>query len=339
MKLKIQHALRALFRTFLAAVRRSRFGTAEFDDAVISIFTNDPRYQNKGWQTTDQLFSVTRRHLINNHNWIPGVKRTCDVAHKYYSSIKDFACLDNANILDLGCGVVNPYGVASIFSLNGANSVTCLDIADFDTIRVGEATFDLFSHAKLFPDEIAFETAKIDGVSSKLHNIDFRQLRAGALDCLRYLNIDHFVTDIRQAYNVLHKRQYSLIFSHTVLEHFHNTKQCIQSLAALSAPHAIHYHYIDFCDHRAYTRPDKFHYWSYLSESKNVVDPLINKIRPSQYRSLLEQCGFKILRWDLEFDTMPSRIVDHIHPDWQHLSEDDIAATCVNCVCTYSGSR
>lgn len=338
MKKTLQNICNAIFRTGFKATTRSRFGKAVVDGCIIDLLTTDPRYQNKGWQIADQIFSITRRNLINNEFWIPGVKRTASVARKYYSFIKDFASISGAHILDLGCGVLNPYGIATIYTLNGAGHVTCLDIAGYDKQRISEATHDLLIHAKLFPDEVALDASTLNLVASNTKDINYMALRLGDLSVIDQLGINHIVSDIRHVDTLTKPQLYNVIFSHTVLEHFFHTEECIKSLAHLSAPNAIHYHYIDFCDHRAYTRPDKFHNWSYLMEPKHVLDPLINKLRPSEYRKLLERCGLEILVWDLEFDAMPNHILDNVHADWRSLDSNDIRATRVNCVCKYNPS-
>lgn len=333
MKRSLQNILETAFRSFLKFVRSFRFGKALFDKAISDALRTDLRYHGKNWQTTDELYALTKRQLVNNEYWIPGVLRTFAVANKYYSYVADKVRLDDATVLDLGCGVFNPFGVASIFALNGAHKVTCLDVSGFDITRVSEVTFEMLSHAKLFPEDIAFDPSTVRIVSSKLSAVDFRKLKMGDLACLSPLNINHVVADISNLTPDITGSQYNVIFSHTVLEHFLNPEQCIRSLAALSSPSAVHYHYIDFCDHRAYTHPDKFHYWSYLMEPKHVKDTLINKLRPSQYRRLLEQCGFEILLWDLEFEPTPAHVLANIHNDWRLHSIDDLRATRVNCIC------
>jgi len=334
MKNLAKQTIRYTFRTLLSTFRRNGFGKAVFDEEMLEILSNDQRYSNKQWQVTDKIFSICRRNLVNNEFWIPGVVRTVNVARKYFSYLSAHDYSKELPFLDLGCGVFNPFGVSSVFYLNGQKECWGLDQSGYDQNRAAEAILDLIMHAAIQPQDIQFSKIQdSQNIISRVEDFPIEAVRMGRFSkALMKMGLRNDVCDIRE-FNKKHPDiLFGVVCSHTVLEHFLDTQECMRALKNLSAPEAIHYHYIDFVDHRGYTQPNKYDWWSFLEVDRAEQDTLCNKLRCSEFRNCLENAGFEIIKWEPETTELPAGLRRRLHSSWKDTSDEDLKTLRVSCV-------
>jgi SAM-dependent methyltransferase len=332
MKSAIKTFLAKQLKTFLRLFTSTRLGKIYFDHEVVRLLENSPKYRDKNWQITDMIYSASRRNLIGNPFWIPGSVRTTDVVSKYFSYLKKHEVRTDLPFLDLGCGAIHPYGVSTLFYLNGWDQCWALDISPCNTKRATEALADLVKDVLLRPEDFAFVT-DANTILERARKFDLRALDRGDIKAgLADVSINYLVSDIAELPKLLGNLRFGTICSHTVWEHFLQFDGALKTIREICAPGGVHYHYIDFVDHRAYTEPEKYDFWSFLTSARAAFDPLCNKIRCSEMLENIKGVGFEVLEWEPEEMDYPRNLREQLHDDWKYLTEDDLKAIRVSCV-------
>ncbi|NCD40860.1 MAG: methyltransferase domain-containing protein [Bacteroidia bacterium] len=233
---------------------------------------------------------------------------------------------------DLGCGTYHPYGISTIFYLNGAVSTVGLDVEDADEIRAAEALYDLLIDCIAYPEKWCWEANmnRAEFVerarSFNLNALQNGQLRAGIGD----LPLKHVVTDIHDP--VIAKESIDIMSSRAVLEHFLDFGVAVDRLFALMRPGGVAYHHIDLADHRAYWRNSSYHRWSFLAENDDWSDNLTNRLRASEIRPYFEKTGFNVLKYEIIRKTMPKGFEQYLKGRFRSMSKDDLEALTVFCI-------
>lgn len=332
MKSLIKSFLGKQLQRSLQLFTSTRLGRIYFEQEVMNLVENSPKYRGKNWQVTDRIYSACRRNLFGNPYWIPGSLRTSDVATKYLTFLKKYEIRTDLPFLDLGCGAINPYGVSTLFYLNGWNQCWALDISPCNETRATEALADLIKDALVRPEKFAI-LVDPETIVSRARQFDLDALEKGDIRTgLGAVSINYLISDIAAFPKLLGGLRFGTICSHTVWEHFLQFDIALSTIKEICAPGGIHYHYIDFVDHKSYTNPERYDFWSFLTAPKNEHDPLCNKIRCSEMRELIENSGFGIAEWQPEEADYPAGLREQLHDDWKHLSDADLRTIRVSCV-------
>ncbi len=334
MSSKLKQFIVTLIVSALRRFTATRLGKAIFDAEMVRLLETSPKYQQKGWQAADMIYSACRRNLIRNPYWIPGPVRTLDVATKYLDYLKRHDFSTKFPFLDLGCGRFNPLGVSAIFYLNGWDECWALDIAPCDEKRAAEALADLLKEAILNPGRFAIVTDE-ESVSQRARRFNLTALENGDIRAgLGDISIQYVVSDITAFSKKDGGPKFGTVCSHTVVEHFMQLPEVLKALKELSVPECVQYHYIDFVDHRAYTEPDRYDFWSFLEIARSAHDPLCNKVRCSEMLGEIKTAGFNVLAWDPEEVDLPDGFRNRLHKDWIETSDHDLRTIMVSCVMT-----
>src|SRR5690606_6450098 len=129
--------------------------------------------------------------------------------------------------------------------------------------------------------------------------------------------------------------------SRAVLEHFLDLPEACRVLHRMCGPAAVGVHHIDMRDHRAYSSPGRFHYWSFLtrhgtrptadgtrSETYPRTDEdLTNRLRWHEVRNIFEEAGFEFLEVDLRKETLPEGLREQLVAPYDELTDDDLSVT------------
>ncbi len=327
-----KQVLSIILRRIIAFLAEFRYTKVSFENEIVRLLEQSPAYKSKNWQTTDRIYSACRRNLLRNPYWILGATRTLDVATKYFDHLKKHRTLTHLPFLDLGCGSINPFGVSTIFYLNGWNECWALDINPCNLKRATEALVDLLKQAILRPEQFAFlvdkETIRQRALGFNLLALEDGDLKNG----LEGKHINYVLSDIGSFVEKLDTTRFGTICSNTVLEHFMQASDAFATLNTITANGGIHYHYIDFVDHRAYSNPEKYDWWSFLEQPRSEVDILCNKIRCSEMLGHIKKAGFNVLDWEHEEIDYPANLRRRLHDNWRDLSDKDLRTLRVSCM-------
>ncbi len=219
-----------------------------------------------------------------------------------------------------------------IFHLNGWNECWALDIEPYDSKRASEALADLLKDALANPNDYSF-LANSDEIVNSARKFNIAALENGHLEeGLNGIDFHHVVTDIVEFQNRDEIPKFGTVCSHTVLEHLMDLQRAFESMKNISSDGAIHYHYIDFVDHRAYNSPEKYDWWSFLEVPRTVSDPISNKVRCSDMKLQIADASFEIITWIPELSECPFNIRNRIHESWNTISDEDLQSLRVNVV-------
>lgn len=239
---------------------------------------------------------------------------------------------NNFAILELGTGY-NLYG-AILFSLIGYQ-ITTIDVSrDLNYSSVKKLIWDLSAHLdELAADPICrLSTCEVRAKHTRLKEAKTLD------DILTQASITYVAPYDLLALSQANAGYFGYTFSHCVLEHIKPEVviQVLNMLRKISDPQAIYSHQVDMRDHRSSEGvliDQRLSYLAYLTLSAKQWrfwnDNRIaytNRWRKSDYLSILQQCGFRVLGisekvW--EGNNLPLQILD-LHPDFQCYTEADL---------------
>lgn len=91
--------------------------------------------------------------------------------------------------------------------------------------------------------------------------------------------------------------QFDAVFSNAVLEHVYDPPAMVRTLARITRPGGVHFHQVDFRDHRNFDRPLEFLLVAEKEFAKVFEDAhgeCGNQWRVSELHALFERAGFKV---------------------------------------------
>ena len=287
-------------------------------------------YEGRSWIELDKVYTICRRVLQATPEWRNGPARVCEVAREAFDAVSPHTSLEGKDYCDLGCGVSHPYGIATIMYLNGARSAIALDLGDTNKQRAAEALADLLVDCICSPDKWHWSGTGQPDFLRRAHQFELRALQEGRLDeGLAGLPLRHVVTNIHDP--VVDEDSIDLMASRAVMEHFLDFGVAVERLFALMRRGGIAYHHIDLRDHRAYTDA-RYHWWSFLAESEDWSDGLVNRLRSCEFRPHFERVGFEILHYSNRIETMPEGFMDRVAGRFRGMTEEELNFTSVFCV-------
>lgn len=303
------------------------------DNQSISRITKDQgRLAGRPWDEVDLLFTQCRRQLKSSPDWRYGTPRVHEVAWEAYEGLSARTDIINKKYCELGCGVMHPFGVATIFFLNGASSVTAMDHAPCrSSTRAAEALADLLDDCRAHPEDWHWSQISRAEFEARIKLFDRKNLRDGNLqNGTLNVPIVHVIADIHSP--VVAFGEIDLISSRAVLEHFLDFKTAMKQLFKLMHPGGIGYHQIDLADHRIYSAPHLYHAWSFLGEVDSWSDGLVNRLRPMEMKEIIKTTGFNILDWQIREGKIPSDFLPSITDRFLGMPMSELRATGVAAV-------
>jgi len=288
-------------------------------------------YQKRSWAELDRIYSFCRRELKAQPDWRYGPARAHEVAREGFDAVKSYTSFDDRIYCDLGCGTYNPYGVSAVMYLNGARSTIALDLQDSNKRRSAEALADLLTDCITCPDKWHWSDSMRSDFLRRAQQFQLQALQAGRLEeGLAGLPLRHIVTDIRSP--IPDEGSIDIMTSRAVLEHFLEFKVAIARLFGLMQHGGIAFHHIDLVDHRGYTDPTNYHWWSFLAEDESWSDGLVNRLRSCEIRPYFESAGFEILRYENRIGKMPEGFTNKIAGHFRGMPQEELNVTGVFCV-------
>lgn len=281
------------------------------------------------WINLERQFTHFRRELRQRPEWRHGPDRVRTVAREAYTGVSHGRTVVGATYCELGCGIYHPYGISTVFFLNGAELCFATDLHPTEAARAAEALGDLLLHILAFPDDWHWSEFPREKFLARARSFDLKALLAGNLERgVQGIPIYYALTDIHHP--SLPPSSFDLISSRATLEHFMDFPAACRRMFELSRPGSVAYHVIDVVDHRAY-EPTGHHFWSSLTEPDDWTDGICNRLRPSELRAGFEAAGYEILDYHIDEGEPPPDTWSRLGPRFRHLPPSDIRATTVSC--------
>lgn len=140
---------------------------------------------------------------------------------------------------------------------------------------------------------------------------------------------------VEQGVQRLGRERFDLIISRSVLEHVYNLHETIRSMSEMLKPGGQMVHKVDLRSHeeKAQSHPLEFlthspRWWRWMTS--HTGEP--NRLRKGAYRKLLQECEFKIKRFDITHSIPQQEVAtirDRLAVPFRNLPEDELTDTGV----------
>ena len=139
-------------------------------------------------------------------------------------------------------------------------------------------------------------------------------------------------------------KSFDYVYSLATLEHVADVSGLLAKMHQIMADGAVGYHIMDLREHHTNLRhvPDKNTSTDFLRYSKAEWEEkyppgspfYINRLRASDFRTLLEQAGFEIIECEVSVKMeLDDGIYQHIHPEFHHYAVEDLETLGVRIAC------
>jgi SAM-dependent methyltransferase len=206
--------------------------------------------------------------------------------------------IENATIVDLGCGSINPYGVLFLLLMLGAKRGVAIDLDEIQDVQqavraLGDCAAMMLVDPKGLVGDYPISRAH---VLQNIASFDLGRLGAGdpsGIDSDRLCFRRESVTNLS-----LSDGEADLVISHTFLEHVPYVEPAVAEMARVTRNGGFGVHLIDGADHRRYWDPN-CHALKFLEESTS--ETLVhgsNRVRPREFIPVFEHHGFEVVEFD-----------------------------------------
>lgn len=237
-------------------------------------------------------------------------------------------------VLEMGAGSFQPLAHGLVLYLNGVDTALAIDVPAqiHNPEQAAQACFELILHAIAFPERYSLPGTLAETIRQRAYELPLDALQNGDWNALLSSQSGRFAyADLNSARSLLPCNQIDFMFSNAVLEHIHEPKDALAWHYDLLKPGGIVQHLIGLDDHRHYEKPGQFTAWTFMEDGQygpaSTVRPdlWINGLRASQWRTLFEEAGYQILRWQPapHFPT-PLDIRQHVREEFRDLPEEDL---------------
>ncbi len=281
------------------------------------------------WNAMDAVFTTSRRYLQSvSERWRHGPDRVLKVSKKVYDQFHAHTSITGKKYLDLGCGHYHPYGTIAFFFINGAGTCYAIDDDHAEPQRAAEALYDELLAALAHPQEWWQEEIDLVDYERRIREFNLAALKDGKPEQgIAAVPIHYQVGDAGYP-GRYQSESIDLINSTAVLEHCTDLSQVFATLFKMQPSGGLSYHEIDLVDHRVYSEPERYHYWSFLTCEDDDPHSVSNKLRKSQILELAKSTGYVVLSEESISDsTLPQDLKSKLLPLFQSLSDDDLATT------------
>jgi len=205
--------------------------------------------------------------------------------------------IEDATVLDIGCGSINPYGVLFLLLMIGAKRGVAIDLDEIqDLPQAVRSLADCGAMMLMDPKGLVGDyPISRSQILQNIATFNLGLLQAGnpsGIDEDRLCFKRESVFDLS-----LRDSEADLIISNSFLEHVPQVDKAVAALARVTRKGGFGAHLIDGADHRRYWDPD-CHPLMFLEESTS--EPLVhgsNRVRPYEFLSVFEKHGFEVVEF------------------------------------------
>jgi hypothetical protein len=266
------------------------------------------------------------------------LERIQAVAQTIWTRFGGSARVAGADCLEVGAGPFNPLGTGAVLVLNGARRAWSTDFGPaHDEWLIARGLYEFLANCLAFPERWNFAALSPAEWDARVHSFPLADLERGDLstlaerteEALRYVPLD-------LAKKVLPAHCFDVLFTTAVMEHVRDVPAEHAWYRRLLRPRGFVHHQIDLKDHRAYENPGRVDIRAFMIDgeygptSTLRSDLVINGLRASDHRMLLEQAGFKILDWAPRHVVMDETFRARLRPEFSHRDEEDLTVVAVD---------
>ena len=321
----------AFDRTFM---RRNRDGDDWWSDSKLNISSLIKEFEANGadihavnqFRKLAKHINSIRGILNRSQYWPTSVMRARSIVSESFKMFSPHTSFVGSNYLDIGCGNSQPLGTSSVFYLNGAATLTALDIDDMAHSRAAVSLYDILAECALFPDDWHYSDISREEFLERIHHFDLRALNQGRLkDGLRNLPIEHVVGDVALCEGM--DSRFDVASSRVVLEHFMEFDKDNTKIFEMLKPGGIVAHKIDLSDHR---KKQGLHAFSFLAEENWTGHT--NRLRSSEIKATFENIGYELLVYETRSQSMPTGFENQLLKKYREMDRNDLEITEIDCV-------
>lgn len=260
-------------------------------------------------------------------------RRRCYDVIRPVLDVVPMAHVQDATVVDLGSGSLNPFVFSFLFLLLGAKRAYAIDVEPpQDLNRAVRSLASAASWMLTDPSRIAgHHPVEADAVWRRLQGFDLARLASGdpvGIDDQRLVDRRESIYDLS-----LPDGEADIISTVSLLEHLDRVDEALDVLRRVTRPGGLGHHIIDFIDHRLYggevDRPLAF-------LTIDSPDPLVyacNRLRCAQMRGLFEAHGFTIDRIEpSRTDPVTAEDRRQFVEPFRSMALDDLSITCARFV-------
>jgi SAM-dependent methyltransferase len=285
------------------------------------------REHPQNWYLMEDILTTTRRYLQEKapDSWRQGPDRVSRVAANGFDNISRHISIPGKTFLDMGCGRFHPFGSIAYFYLNGIEAGYAIDTQEADVKRSSESLYDLLCDALARPEKWKRSETSYEDFFSRIRKFDLCALRSGDLESgVKNVPLSHFVGDAGGA-EFYSKGSIDIVSSQSVLEHCLDFKGVMQSLYDSMTEGGVGYHSIDLVDHRVYSDPEKYNYWSFLCVGElGGQEQICNILRSHEILKIIEEVGFELLVSEPGRQELPDGLIEKLRPEYQSLPIEEL---------------
>lgn len=203
--------------------------------------------------------------------------------------------VEDATIVDVGCGSINPLGLLFLFLMLGARRGIAIDLdAIQDMPKAVRTLADSAGVMLTDPGAIVGDySIKPEDVLRNIASFDLARMSSGdasGVDAARLRYQRESISALS-----LQDGEADFVISHWFLEHVECVDEAIAELARITRHGGLGVHRIDGTDHRRHSRPDH-HPLDFLTEpGGQTLVYGCNRVRPLEFISWFERHGFEVI--------------------------------------------
>ncbi|MFK7741473.1 MAG: methyltransferase domain-containing protein [Planctomycetota bacterium] len=234
------------------------------------------------------------------------MRRYRNLLDSYYTSLPIKPCLRNSTVVEVGCGVTNPWGLSTLFLALGAKKCHAFDLFPVeDAPRAACAIAELIRHLLSDPAQVLGSSAWAPwDLAKNLSGFDVAKLNRGDPSGVDRKRLRYAVAPGKSL--PLKDGKADVVVSTAVLEHVEDVEEVVAELARVTRSGGFNVHGIDATDHRRYHDKtiDQLDYLTIVTDEPHFfvglpnqpsVGAWMNRKRPAEYRAILAKHGFDIL--------------------------------------------
>ena len=260
-------------------------------------------------------------------------RRRCYDVIRPVLDVVPMAQVQDATVVDLGSGSLNPFVFGFLFLLFGARRAYAVDVEPpQDLSRAVRALATAASWMLTDPSRIAGDhPVEADAVWRRLQGFDLGRLAAGdpaGIDDQRLVDRRESIDNLSLA-----DGEADIVSTVSLLEHLERVDDAMETLRRVTRPGGLGHHIVDFIDHRFYggdvDAPSAF-----LGIESD--EPLVhgsNRLRCSQMCRRFEAHGFTVERVEPNrIDPVSAAEQRRFVEPFRSLPLDDLSITCARIV-------
>lgn len=299
-------------------------GILEVAQELLSRLREDGLWKHdSGFNAVAARLASELRERLNVHNNRFSAQRYHDLFRGLLRRMKIRPRLDEATVVDIGCGGTNPGGLLFLCLALGAKRGFAVDMDHIlDQKLAVRALADVASMMILDPQGLVGDFAI--SASQVLHNLasfDLAKLQSGdarGLDTTRLNYLQQSAEDMS-----IGDGEANFVLSQAFLEHVSDPAKVLREIARITAPSGIGSHVIDMTDHRRYG--EEIHPLEFLEEDAPGMAHGSNRLRRSAFVALCEAQGLEVLQVE-SIATFPvsAEMRRRMAPQFAQLPQEDL---------------